>query len=224
MSNTFTKAAFTLLMNRDDAGLLRTAQQAVDILDTNGDDADLAAGYDTLGERFHAVFPAQGPHRFGSFLKLFDDWHFPYLDATIEIEDDPAETQVKVTFSGDQFGVAQVAELIFQGCKSALPCGFAWSYDADRLRVGEFGGGCVVITEAGVAYHNTGDILAAALRAITAGLSTADEFVFKVAAPRPGFDSYEDGYDPTNDLAAIITEARRIANVTPAPDAPEVEP
>jgi hypothetical protein len=224
MSNTFTKAAFTLLMSREDAGLLRVAQQAVDILDTNGDDADLAAAYDALGERFHAVFPAQGPHRFGSFLRLFDDWHFPYLDATIEIEDDPAEANVKVTFSGEQFGVAQIAQLIFQGCKSALPCGFAWSYDADRLRVGEFGGGCVVITEAGVTYHNTGDILAAALRSITGGMPTPDEFVAKLAAPRPGFDSYEEGYDPTDALASIITEARRIAGITPTLDLPVVEP
>ena len=224
MSNTYTKAAFTLLMSREDATLLRTAQQAVDILDTNGDDADLAAGYDTLGDRFHAVFPAQGPHRFGSFLTLFDDWHFPYLDATIEIDDDPAEAQVQVTFSGDQFGVAQVAELIFRGCKSALPCGFAWSYDADRLRVGEFGGGCVVITEAGVTYHNTGEILAAALRSITTGLPTPDEFVASLAAPRPGYDSYEEGYDPTDALASIITEARRITGVAPTPDLPAVEP
>ena len=122
MSNTFTKAAFTLLMRRDDAALLRTAQRAVDILDTNGDDANLAAGYDEL------------------------------------------------------------------------------------------------------TYHNTGDILAAARRSITKGIPTSDEFVAKLAAPRPGCDSYEEGYDPADALAAIITEARHIAGVTPAPDLPVVEP
>ena len=224
MSNTYTKAAFQLLMSREDAALLRTAQRAVDIIDTNSADADLAAAYDTLGERFHAVFPPEGPHRFGSFLRLFDDWHFPYLDALIDVEEDAAEADVKVTFTGEQFGVTQMAELIFAGCKSALPCGFAWCHGADRLRVGEFGGGCVVITEAGVTYHNTSDILADALRSITAGLPTADEFVAKVAAPRPGFDSYLDGYDPTEDLASIVTEARRIAGVAPDLDHAAVEP
>jgi len=125
MSNSYTKAAFTILMNRDDAALLRSAEAAVDLLDTNGEDADLAAAYDTLDERFRAVFPPKGDSRFDTFLELFDDPHFPYLDARIEIDDDPAEALVKVTFSGDQFGVDQVAELIFRGCKSALPCGFA---------------------------------------------------------------------------------------------------
>jgi len=47
MSNTFTKAAFALLMSREDAALLREAEKAVDLLDTNGDDAELATAYET---------------------------------------------------------------------------------------------------------------------------------------------------------------------------------
>ena len=54
MSNSFTKAAFALLMSREDAALLREAEKAVDLLDTNGEDADLAAAYETLDERFHS--------------------------------------------------------------------------------------------------------------------------------------------------------------------------
>ena len=49
MANTYTKAAFTLTVTIEEAAMLRAAEQAVDILDSNGDDADLALGYDSLG-------------------------------------------------------------------------------------------------------------------------------------------------------------------------------
>jgi hypothetical protein len=113
MSNSFTKAAFALLMSREDAALLREAEKAVDLLDTNVEDADLAAAYETLDERFRAVFPPKGDSRFESFLELFDDRNFPYLDAHIDIEDAEIADHVRVTFSGDQFGIDQVANLKF---------------------------------------------------------------------------------------------------------------
>ena len=169
MSNSFTKAAFALLMSREDAALLREAEKAVDLLDTNGEDADLAAAYETLDERFRTLFPPKGDSRFEGFLELFDDRNFPYLDAHIDIEDAEIADHVRVTFSGDQFGIDQVANLIFRACKSALPCGFSWSYDCDRLRVGEFGGGCVIITAAGIQWHSTQSILEHAFKRIEAG-------------------------------------------------------
>ena len=165
MSNSFTKAAFALLMSREDAALLREAEKAVDLLDTNVEDADLAAAYETLDERFRAVFPPKGDSRFESFLELFDDRNFPYLDAHIDIEDAEIADHVRVTFSGDQFGIDQVANLIFRACKSALPCGFSWSYDCDRLRVGEFsarhvgpapGGGHLIRVETAAGLLATG--------------------------------------------------------------------
>ncbi|WP_298277245.1 MULTISPECIES: hypothetical protein [Alphaproteobacteria] len=169
MSNSYLKAAFALLMSREDAALLREAEKAVDLLDTNGTDDELAAAYDTLDERFRAVFPPKGDNRFESFLELFEDWNFPYLDARIAIEDVEGEDNVRVTFTGDQFGVDQVAKLIFRACKSALPCGFAWSHDSDRLKVGDFGGGCVVITDAGIQWHTTQGILERAFKRLDAG-------------------------------------------------------
>lgn len=131
MSNNYIKAAFSLVVTPDEAALLRLAVKAIDILDTTGDDADLALAYDALGTAFHAAFPPKGESRFESFLALFDDWHFPYLDAHIDIDDVPAgddgtPAACRAIFSGDQFGVEQVANLIFSVCKSALPCGFAW--------------------------------------------------------------------------------------------------
>lgn len=99
MSNSYIKAAFALLMSREDAALLREAEKAVDLLDTNGTDDELAAAYDTLDERFRAVFPPKGDNRFESFLELFEDWNFPYLDARIAIEDAEGEDNVRVTVS-----------------------------------------------------------------------------------------------------------------------------
>lgn len=224
MSNSYTKAAFTILMDRDDAALLRSAEQAVDILDTNGEDADLAAAYDTLDERFRTVFPPKGESRFESFLELFDDPHFPYLDARIEIEDNPDEALVKVTFSSDQFGVDQIAELLFRGCKSALPCGFAWSYDCDRLRVGEFGGGCVVITDAGIQSYSTQALLEHAFRRIEQGPHEGvDGFVLATASAEHGLSFWNniDGFWGLA-TATVFTEAEAARFDKPiADDEPE---
>ncbi len=51
MANTYTKAAFTLTMSHADAALLTIAEQAVDILDTNGDD-DLDEEYAVLIDQY----------------------------------------------------------------------------------------------------------------------------------------------------------------------------
>ena len=172
MANTYTKAAFTLTVTIEEAAMLRAAEQAVDILDSNGDDADLALGYDSLGTRFHSLFPPKGASRFENFLALFDDWIFPYLDCRIDITEPDDAGNCRATFWGDQFGIEPVAGLIRIVCKSALPCGFAWISDCDRMRPGEFGGGCVLITEAGLTFHSTQNILDRAARSAAADPDT----------------------------------------------------
>lgn len=163
MANSYTKAAFALTVTAGEANMLRLAERAVDILNTNGADEDLALGYDSLGTAFHALFPPKGTSMFESFLDLFDDWSFPYLDCRIDLSEPDANGPVQALFSGDQFGVEPVAKLIRIACPSALPCGFAWSSDCDRLHPGEFGGGCVVITADGIDWHSTTGILEHAL-------------------------------------------------------------
>ena len=174
MSNTYTKAAFTIRMSAADANLIQAAEKASDILDTTSQADELQTAYDALGDRFATVFPPKDGEPFASYLGLFDDPVFPFLDARIELVDPDEQGQCEVTFSGDQFGIEQVAHLIFAAAKSALPCAFAWSYDSDRLRVGEFGGGCVIITEAGIDFHNTTSIID---RAITREIKDPDEAV-----------------------------------------------
>lgn len=187
MANTYTKAAFSLTVTDAEADLLRAANKAVDILDTNGDDADLALAYDGLGTAFHAAFPPRGESRSESFLALFDDWHFPYLDARIEFEPADEPGFCRVIFSGEQLGVEQVANLIFAVCKSVLPFGFGWSQDCDRLRVGEFGGGWVVITHDGPVFHSIGRTLDhALLRAAAEPKEAVDGVVLAVRDPATG--------------------------------------
>ena len=43
--------------------------------------------------------------------------------------------------------------------KAALELGFQYASTCARLRHDEFGGGAVVITQAGIRYHSTSDIL-----------------------------------------------------------------
>lgn len=159
MSNSYTKAAFCILMSPADVTTLTLAEKAVDILDTVSGDQDLKLSFDALGVGFDTVFPAKGATDFGSFLELFDDPAYPRFGCDIDIEEPGTNGLCEVTFRGEQIEVEAIARLIFAACKSALPCAFEWAHGADRLRVGEFGGGCVVINAEGIEYHNSRDIL-----------------------------------------------------------------
>lgn len=224
MSNTYTKAAFSILVTTAEADLLRLAERAVDLLDTVGVDEDLALAYDALGTAFHAAFPPLGASRFENFLALFDDWHFPYLDATIDIAPDDDTGLMRATFSGDQFGVEQIANLIFTVCKSALPCGFTWSYDCDRLRVGEFGGGCVVITHDGPTFHRTGRILDRALARAAPGATDGQDGFVLAARDSDGdiaFWNSDTGFGALSTATVFTEEEAKAHDPVIAADEPE---
>lgn len=187
MANSYTKAAFYLTVTSHEAEMLRLAERAVDILDTNGSNEDLAAEYDALPPAFHKVFPPTGASKFESFLALFDDWHFPFLDARIDLTEPDEKGSVSAYFSGEQFGVEQIARLIQVACPSALPCGFTWSTDCDRLRAGEFGGGSVIITASDIDYRSTQAVLERALHRAGAGPEEGvDGLVLAVREPNTG--------------------------------------
>lgn len=224
MSNSYTKAAFVLTMSAEDASLIRAAEAAANILDTISEDDELKIAYDGLGERFATVFPPTEGRPFSSFLELFDDPAFPHLGARIEIADPDETGQCQVTFSGEEFGVEPVAHLIFTGCKSALPCGFAWSYDCDRMRVGEFGGGCVVITGAGATFDDTTTIIDRAMARATREPDEAEEgYVLATRHPEHGlsFWNNDTGFDRL--ALATVFDAEEAARFdTPiADDEPE---
>jgi hypothetical protein len=114
MSNNYTKASFILLVEPDEAELLRLALDASDMLD-NGDDEALGRreAFDQLGPAFAATFPPTDDDPFGGFLALFDDADFPVFDCRIDVDDTPHETgKIPVYFHGDQVGIDSIAHLV----------------------------------------------------------------------------------------------------------------
>jgi hypothetical protein len=168
MSNTYVKAAFSVFMSAEDASLVAKAQRACELLSDNMSDTDLRLSFDALGHRFITLFPAKGDNHFGSFLELFDDPAYPTLDCDIAVGEVDSTGCCEVTYSGEQFGIEAVANLIHRACKSALPCGFEWSFTSDKLRCDEFGGGYVVITADGPAFYSTTTLLREALAGVPA--------------------------------------------------------
>lgn len=127
-----------------------------------------------------------------------------------------------VSFTGDQFGVEQVAHLLFACAKSALPLGFQYAYTCDRLRHDEFGGGAVVITQAGIRYHSTSDILRAGLDDTPAEEGRSG-FVLATRDPEHGlsFWNNETGFGRLAE-ATVFSEAEAAAFDKPiAHDEPE---
>ncbi|EJU09468.1 MULTISPECIES: hypothetical protein [Sphingomonadaceae] len=178
MANNYLSSSFILEMTAEDAEMVRLAQDASVILEFYAGDSPRDIEYKKLGPRFAALFPPKDGDDFGSFLDLFDDPDFPSFDCSIVISEVDAEGHCKVSFSGNQFGVDQVANLIFTACKSAIPCAFSWAHTCDALRPDEFGGGCVIITEAGIDFHSTTGIIG---RVLGTGAGPSE-------TPKPVFD------------------------------------
>lgn len=223
MSNNYTKASFLLLVQPDEAELLQLAKDASDMLENHDDDAlGRREAFDGLGPAFAAAFPPTDDDPFGSFLALFDDADFPIFSCRIDVDDTPDEAgKIQVFFHGDQVSVDAVALLIFAACKSALPCGFEYALDCDRLRPGEFGGGYAAITAAGVSFGNSARQLERALeRDQEEGV---DGFVLTTRHPEYGlsFWNNDTGFGRLRD-ATVFTEAEAATFDKPiAADEPE---
>ena len=196
MSNSYTKAAFTLVVTAPEADLVRCVVDAVSLIGDPAVSLDaLEAHYATIGDDFAAIFPRTDLSPFDGLLDLFPDAAYPCLDFDVVIGDPDAEGRVILFLSGEQFGIETAANLIQRCARSALPFGFEWSSDHDRLRAGEFGGGYVVITEAAIHYASTGQMLDRALgRARAEG---ADGFVLATRDAEHGlsFWTYADAFD-----------------------------
>ena len=163
MANNYLQAAFAVTVTASEARLIAAVQRAIRAIDSGVEGDEATAFVADLGPEFATAFPGGDADPFAGVMTIFPDADFPCLDADITIEDGPeADTKI-VSFTGDQFGVEQVAHLLFACAKSALPLGFQYAYTCDRLRHDEFGGGAVVITQAGIRYHSTSDILRAGL-------------------------------------------------------------
>ncbi|TGX49043.1 hypothetical protein E5A73_19540 [Sphingomonas gei] len=196
MSNSYTKAAFTLVVTAPEADLLRRVVDAVSLIgDPAVSLAALEAHYATIGGDFAVIFPRTDLSPFDGLLDLFADAAYPYLDFDVVIGDPDAEGRVILFLSGEQFGIETAANLIQRCARSALPFGFEWASDHDRLRAGEFGGGYVVITETAIDYVSTGRMLDRALDRIRD--EGADGFVLATRHAEHGlsFLNDADGFD-----------------------------
>lgn len=223
MANNFTKAAFTLTVTGAEAALLDQAQGAARTLwNEEPAGAERREAYQALGAGFAAAFPPTDDDPFGSFLELFDDADYPAIDCTIHVGDPDEEGRVSVYFGGDQVSPDTLAELIRRTCSSALPCGFEYSFDCDRLRAGEFGGGYVVITSDRIDYHGSRQGLDRALtRAV--GKDGPDRFVLVMRDREHGlsFWNHATGFGRLRD-AAVFSEAEAASFDLPiAGDEPE---
>ena len=222
MSNSYTKAAFGLAVTVAEADLLRRVVAAIEMIgDTDiGFDA-LEAHYATVGADFAALFPRTEFSPFDGLLDLFPDANYPMLAFDIDLGEPDAAGQVIVFLSGEQFGIQTAANLIQRCARSALPFGFEWASDHDRLRAGEFGGGYVVITEAAIEYGSTGRMLDRALaRTRDEG---ADGFVLAIRHAEHGLGFWNDtnGFDRLA-RARIFSEAEAATFEVPiADDEPE---
>jgi hypothetical protein len=207
MSNSYTKAAFGLVVTPAEADLLRRVVGAIEMIG----DADigidrLEAHFATLGADFAALFPRTEHNPFDGLLNLFPDVNYPMLDFEIDVGEPDPEGRVIVFFSGEQFGIETAANLIQICARSALPFGFEWATDHDRLRAGEFGGGYVVITEANIEYGSTGRMLDRAL--MRAQGEGADGFALAVRHAEYGLSFWNGtaGFDRLA-LARVFSEA-----------------
>lgn len=165
MANNYIHAAFAVTVTASEAQLIAGVEAAIEAIDQDLPGEARQEAYDNLGLAFAAVFPPIGDDPFSGLMPIFPDEDVPCLDATIIIEDGPDDATKVVTFSGEQFGIEQIANLLFACAKSALPIGFEYAYTCDKLRNDEFGGGAVIIKTDGIAYHSTNAIVSNALSA-----------------------------------------------------------
>lgn len=223
MANSYTKAAFGLTVTAAEAALLAKAIEAADYLaDGEDDPAARTARFAALGADFAAVFPPTDEDAFAGFLELFDDADYPYLGCDIDLGKADAAGRVEVYVCGEQFDVGVAAELLFRVCRSALPFGFEYAFDCDKLRAGEFGGGYVLITADHVHFNGTATLLDRAL-ARAHGDASVDGFVLATRNREHGlsFWSNEAGFGPLSQATVFTEREAGEYDVPIADDQPE---
>ncbi|AOF98500.1 hypothetical protein [Sphingobium sp. RAC03] len=211
MSNSYTKAAFAITVTDAEAVILRLVVQAVDIVaDPNLTLSELESQFLTMGPDFAAIFPRTEDSPFDGLLDIFSDINHPSLDFDLDVGPSDGSGHVSLYLSGEQFDVETAARLLHRTARSALPFGFEYSFDHDKLRCGEFGGGYAALTEAGIEYGSTSDLLARSLaRARDEG---ADGLVFAIRDAGHGlsFWNSEHGFGRLS-LATVFSEAEAAA-------------
>ena len=164
MANHFVKASFTLRVTHAEAEVLRQVEEVLEILgDAPLESEARAACLAALGEGFAASFPPSEADPLDGFLRIFPDPDYPRLGFTLQIDPPGEGDGVRVWIHGDQIDIEAAAALIQAAAQSALPFGFEYALDCDRMRPGEFGGGYVVIREDDIEFGGSAQGLERAL-------------------------------------------------------------
>lgn len=164
MANHFTKASFTLAVTPAEAAILRLIDDAIEALDDAALETDArAARFAALGHAFAVCFPPTEADPFSGFLEIFSDPGYPRLGFTLQIDPPGTGETVGVWIHGEQVDIEAAAVLIQATARSALPFGFEYALDCDRMRPGEFGGGFVVIRADDIEFGGSARGLAQAL-------------------------------------------------------------
>lgn len=222
MANHFTKASFVLAVTDAEAEIFRRIDEAADIVEDADLGADaLATAFAGLGAGFAACFPPADTDPFGGFRAIFSDPDYPRLGFSLQVDPPDGTGQCKVWIHGEQVDVETAALLIQTAAKSALPFGFEYCLDCDRLRPGEFGGGCVVIREDGIEFASSAQALE---RALTRGQREgADGYVLVTRDDEEGllFWNTQAGFGEL-ESATVFSDAEALAFDIPiADDQPE---
>src|SRR3546814_4849072 len=151
MANHFVKASFVLTVTDVEAYVFRSFDEAAGIVrDSDVEQDRRVAAYSARSDAFRSCLPPAEADAFGGFLAIFSDPDEPRLGFSLQVDPSDGSGNCKVWLYGDQVDVETAALLIQTVARSALPFGFEYALDCDRLRPGEFGGGSVVIREAGL--------------------------------------------------------------------------
>lgn len=164
MANHFVKASFVLTVTDAEAEILRRIDEAMEIVDVPDlEREEQLARYQSLGEGFAACFPPIEAEVLGGFLAIFSDPDYPRLGFALQVEPPNGSGGCQVWFHGDQVDIEAAAALLQAAARSALPFGFEYALDCDRLRPGEFGGGYVVVRAGGIEFAGSGRLLERAI-------------------------------------------------------------
>ena len=169
MANHFVKASFLLAVTRAEADIFRQIDDAIEAVgDPSLDAPERAERYAALGPAFAACFPPSAEDPFAGFVEIFSDPDYPRLGFTLQVDPPGATEEGSLWIHGDQVDIEAAAALIQAVAKSALPYGFEYALDCDRMRPGEFGGGYVVIRDDDIEFGGSAQGLERALARVAA--------------------------------------------------------
>lgn len=175
MANHYLKASFVLTVAPDEADLIGLAFEAAELLADRPDEEEQVARHAGFGPAFADAFPVGEDDPFAGFRDLFDEPDHPTFGCSVERLGTDGDGREQLWFSGEQVGIDALPRLFCVAAPTALPFAFEFSFDCDRLRIGEFGGGIAIAEADGARWITTRalveEVQAPAMATITAPLS-----------------------------------------------------